>query len=208
MLIRLQQPGNDAAWREFADLYEPLILRLAQRKGLQDADARDLLQDVMVVISKAIERLELGPGKGRFRGWLCRIVRNLIFNALKKQGRLVLGSGDSRVWELLLAEPQIDQHEKTAYRIEFRRELFRWAVRIIEPEFQPTTWSLFWRTSVQGETIAAVAEEMRISIGSAYTARCRVLARLRRQIADLDVNADDDLHMDGHDLSGGSDRGA
>ncbi len=187
LLVRLQQPGNDSAWREFAALYEPLILRLALRKGLQHADAQDLIQDVMVAINRAVERLEFGPGKGRFRGWLYRVTRNLILNALQKRGRLVLGSGDTGVWERLLEEPELNEQDCSAYQVEFQRELFRWAARVIEPEFQPITWSLFWRTSVQGEPIAAVAKVLGMSIGAAYAARCRVLARLRKQVEDLDA---------------------
>src|SRR5262245_32766162 len=87
LLIRLRQPGNQDAWREFASLYEPLIYRLAQRKGFQHADAQDLIQEVMVAISRGIDRLDFGEGSGRFRGWLYRIARNLIINSIEKRNR-------------------------------------------------------------------------------------------------------------------------
>jgi len=186
LLIRLRQPGNQEAWREFASLYEPLIYRLAARKGFQHADAQDLLQDVLVAVARGIDRLELGDDKGRFRGWLFRISRNLIVNAVEKRQRLVLGSGDSDVCERLAQEPAISAQEQTAYVLEFRRELFHWAARGIRPEFQPTTWSLFWRTSVEGEPIADTARELGLSLGAAYAARCRVLARLRKKVEELE----------------------
>jgi RNA polymerase sigma-70 factor (ECF subfamily) len=186
LLIRLRQPGNQDAWREFASLYEPLIYRLAARKGFQHADAQDLLQDVLVAVARGIDRLELGDDKGRFRGWLFRISRNLIVNAVEKRQRLVLGSGDSDVCERLAQEPAISAQEQTAYVLEFRRELFHWAARGIRPEFQPTTWSLFWRTSVEGESIANAARELGLSLGAAYAGRCRVLARLRKKVEELE----------------------
>jgi RNA polymerase sigma-70 factor (ECF subfamily) len=186
LLIRLRQPGNQEAWREFASLYEPLIYRLAARKGLQHADAQDLMQDVLVAISKGIDRLEIGEDKGRFRGWLFQIARNLIVNTLEKRQRLVIGSGDSDICERLAQEPALSPHEQTAYILEFRRELFHWASRSIRPEFQPPTWNLFWRTSVEGESIADTARELGLSLGAAYAARCRVLARLRKKIEEVD----------------------
>jgi RNA polymerase sigma factor (sigma-70 family) len=186
LLIRLRQPGNQAAWREFASLYEPLIYRLAARKGFQHADAQDLLQDVLVAIARGIDRLEIGEDKGRFRGWLFRICRNLIVNALEKRQRLVLGSGDSDICERLAQEPELSPQEQTAYILEFRRELFHWAARGIRGEFQPATWNLFWRTSVVGDPIADAARELGLSLGAAYAARCRVLARLRKKIEELE----------------------
>ena len=139
LLIRLRQPGNQEAWREFASLYEPLIYRLAARKGFQHADAQDLLQDVLVAIARGIDRLEIGEDKGRFRGWLFRISRNLIVNALEKRQRLVVGSGDSDICERLAQEPELDDQAQTAYILEFRRELFHWAARNVRAEFQPTS---------------------------------------------------------------------
>lgn len=186
LLIRLRQPGNQEAWREFASLYEPLIYRLAARKGFQHADAQDLLQDVLVAIARGIDRLEIGEDKGRFRGWLFRISRNLIVNAIEKRQRVVVGSGDSDICERLAQEPELNPQEQTVYILEFRRELFHWAARGIREEFQPGTWNLFWRTSVEGEPIADTARELGLSLGAAYAARCRVLARLRKKIEEVE----------------------
>jgi RNA polymerase sigma-70 factor (ECF subfamily) len=186
LLIRLRQPGNQEAWREFVSLYEPLIYRLAARKGLQHADAQDLLQDVLVAIAKGIDRLEIGEDKGRFRGWLFRIARNLIVNTLEKRQRLVIGSGDSDICERLAQEPALSLQDPSAYTLEFRRELFHWAARSIRPEFQPASWNLFWRTSVEGQPIANTAQELGLSVGAAYAARCRILARLRMKIEEVD----------------------
>lgn len=186
LLIRLRQPGNQEAWREFASIYSPLIYRIATRKGFQNADAEDLLQDVLVAVARGIDRLEIGEDKGRFRGWLGRIARNLIVNAIEKRTRQALGVGGSEIAERLLQEPELSPEETSAYRLEFRREHFQWAARAIRPEFQPATWKLFWRTSVEGEPIGDVARELGLSIGAAYAARCRVLARLRKQVSELD----------------------
>lgn len=187
LIVRLRQPGNQEAWQEFASLYEPLIYRLAARKGMQPADAQDLLQDVLLAVSKGIDRFEIGEDKGRFRGWLFRISRNLIVNAMEKRQRIVIGSGDSDICRRLAEQPDLSPQEQSDYVLEFRRELFHWAARKIRPEFQASTWNLFWRTSVDGEAIAEVANELGLSIGAAYAARCRILARLKKTIEELDA---------------------
>ncbi len=107
-------------------------------------------------------------------------------NAIEKRQRIVVGNGDSDICQQIAQQPDLSPEEQSAYVLEFRRELFHWAARKIRPEFQVSTWSLFWRTSVDGEVIAEVARELGLSIGAAYAARCRILARLKRTIEERD----------------------
>src|SRR3954447_7325197 len=100
LLIRIQDAQNHAAWVEFVDLYEPLIYRLARRKGLQDADARDLCQEVFRRVAQAIDRWNLDPARGSFRGWLSRIARNLLVNFLARRPYRLRGSGSTSVQDL------------------------------------------------------------------------------------------------------------
>ena len=74
LIVKLRDPADSAAWGEFVAIYEPLIYRLARRKGLQDADARDVCQEVFQAVARAIDRWE--PDRGSFRGWLSRIAQS------------------------------------------------------------------------------------------------------------------------------------
>ena len=70
LIARLVDIGDHEAWREFAELYDPFIYRQARRLGLQHADARELVQEVLISVSKAIRKFEIDPARGRFRTWL------------------------------------------------------------------------------------------------------------------------------------------
>src|SRR5215470_12010956 len=75
LLGRLTDRADQAAWHEFAQIYMPVVYRLALRKGLQHADAEDLAQQVLAAVSKAIDRWETDPGRAKFRTWLHRIAQ-------------------------------------------------------------------------------------------------------------------------------------
>src|SRR5271166_2955674 len=121
LILRLRDRDDEAAWAEFAEMYGPLIYRVAQQKGLQDADARDLCQDVFQAVASAIERWDPNPAKGRFRAWLFRIVRNLLVNFLVGQRRQTRGTGSTSIQEMLESQPAEDPDATAEYATEFKR---------------------------------------------------------------------------------------
>src|SRR5438105_838235 len=85
LLARLHDARDEAAWREFVDLYAPLVYGYARKQGLQDADAADLSQDVLGAVAAAVGRLEYDPHRGAFRNWLFTIVRRKLSNRRRAQ---------------------------------------------------------------------------------------------------------------------------
>ena len=166
-------------------IYEPLVYGLARRKGLQDADARDLCQEVFRTVAQAIDRWDPDPARGSFRGWLSRIARNLLVNFLTRRPYRLRGSGSTSVQELLEAQPADDPSATALFEAEYRRRLFRWAAEEVKSEFAPKTWHAFWQTAVEGRPPADVAAELGLSVGAVYIARSRALARLRHRIDQL-----------------------
>ena len=198
LIVKLRDPADGAAWGEFVALYEPLIYRLARRKGLQDADARDLCQEVFRTVAQAIGRWDLDPARGSFRGWLSRIARNLLVNVLTRRPYRLRGSGSTSIQDLLEAQPASDPTATAWFEAEYRRRLFQWAAEQVRGEFAATTWQAFWRTAVEGRPPAEVAVELGLSVGAVYIARSRVLARLRHRIGQLGDEASAIISEDDH----------
>lgn len=184
LIAKLRDPADAHAWREFLAIYEPLVYRLARHKGLQDADARDLCQEVFRAVVRAIDRWEPDAARGSFRGWLFTIARNLCINYLTRRDRLAEGSGDSRTIDLL-ADVAAEDPASAVFDAEYRRRLFRWAAEQVKGEFTHNTWRAFWQTAVENRAVAAVAAELGMSAGAVYVARSRVIARLRQRIEQL-----------------------
>ena len=87
LLVRLRDGGDAEAWQEFVHLYAPIIYGFARKRGLQDADAADLMQEILRSVSSAVHRLEYDSARGTFRGWLFTVTRNKVFNFLESRGR-------------------------------------------------------------------------------------------------------------------------
>ncbi len=95
LLLRLCDSQDHEAWVEFVTLYEPVVYRLLRQNGLQDADARDVMQELFLTVSRNVDRWDPAKDRGSFRGWLRRVVRNLVINWLKHRERRVVAAGGS-----------------------------------------------------------------------------------------------------------------
>ena len=95
LLRRLGEPDDPAAWAEFCEVYEPAIRRIAGRYGLQDADAREVTQEVLLTVSRKLSMFDPAAG-GRFRSWLAAIARNTTVDLLRKNRRTVCGGSTIR----------------------------------------------------------------------------------------------------------------
>jgi RNA polymerase sigma factor (sigma-70 family) len=186
LLLRLRNPQDEQAWREFLEIYEPLIERLARRRGLQHADARELVQEVLLAVSGAIDRWDPDEAKGSFRGWLSTITRNLTINLLKREGRHTRGTGDSEFARLMNEQPDPVGENTALFDLEYRRRLFQFAAEHVQEQFEEATWQAFWKTSVEQQPLVDVCEELGLSRGAIYVARSRVMAKLRKHIEKLE----------------------
>lgn len=187
LLVRMRDRADSEAWARFVEIYGPLIYGFVRKRGLQDADAVDLVQDVLRSVAGAISRLEYDPARGKFRAWLFTIVKNRLRNYLKMQARRETGSGDSAVAEQLASEPAADSWQ-VQWEADHQRRLFGWASEQVQAEFEDRTWQAFRRTAVDGSSGKEVARELNMSVAAVYLAESRVMARLKELVQEADSN--------------------
>lgn len=185
LLIRVRDPADQPAWQEFVEIYWPVIVRLATQNGLQETDAEDVAQEVLLGVSKAVEQREHDPKRAKFRTWLHRVARNAILNALTRR-KPDRGSGDSALLAVLNGHESHSGPTSDLLQLEYRREVFRWAARQVRKEFHQATWDAFWLTAVEGRAVDVVAEELAKNRGAVYAARSRVMRRIQETVTEYE----------------------
>jgi RNA polymerase sigma factor (sigma-70 family) len=186
LLVRIRDRADNDAWARFVEIYGPLIYGFVRKRGLQDADAVDLVQDVLRSVAGAISRLEYDPARGKFRAWLFTIVKNRLRNTLKVQARRESGSGDSAVAEQLANEPGPDDWQ-VQWEADHQQRLFGWASEQVQAEVEDRTWQAFRKTAVDGASGKEVARELNMSVAAVYLAKSRVMARLKELVQEAEA---------------------
>ena len=154
---------------------------------MQEADAQDLAQQVLLAVGSAIGQWERQNESTRFRHWLRRIVRNAIVNAITRRPK-DQPVGGSSMHALLAARAEVDPATESLIDWEYRRELYLQAAKIVSSDVQADTWRAFELTVIDGMSNQAAAEQLGKSVGTIYTARCRIMQRLRTVIAELEAS--------------------
>lgn len=178
LLQRLREPGNDSAWARFASLYSPLLFYWARRIGLQDADAADLVQEVMALLVLKMSEFAYDR-KQSFRGWLRMVTLNK-WREWHRRRPLPMAT-DNDKW---LDEAVVDESH-AFWDEEYHKHLIAHALQVMQAEFEPATWQACWATAVENRPVAEVSRDLGLTTGAVYVAKSKVLKRLREELAGL-----------------------
>jgi RNA polymerase sigma-70 factor (ECF subfamily) len=156
-------------------LYTPLLFHWSRRLGLQDQDAADLVQDVLIVLVRKLPDFQYQPGRS-FRGWM----RTVLMNKWRDRPKVrSAASFDSEIHSQDSADS--DALEEREYRL----YVVGRALRLMVTEFEPATWQACWETIMSGRPAAEVADELGLTVNAVYLAKSRVLGRLRQDLEGL-----------------------
>jgi RNA polymerase sigma-70 factor (ECF subfamily) len=187
LLLRLRSGQDQEAWSSFVAIYAPAVHRFLLGQGVQEADALDVAQEVLVAVAADIGKFEhRGDRSGSFRKWLFTIVRNRTTDHWRREWRQPRGTGDSGVQMALSTIPAASEDFEEQWNREYLETIFHTAANQVKTDFQAATWQAFWRTTVEDESPQAVAADTGLSLRAVYLAKRRVLQRIQKQIEFLE----------------------
>jgi RNA polymerase sigma-70 factor (ECF subfamily) len=187
LLVRLANPEDADAWNEFAAIYQAAIYRYSRGRGLQDSDALEVVQDVLLAVHQEIGNWSETGRPGAFRAWIMETARRVCLKAIRNRGRADrAGIAQTDVSSL----EEISERSWGDERRDWERWAFCWAAGQIEREVEPLRWRAFWLTAVEGLPAAEVAARLDMKIGTVYATKCRIIAKIRARVLDLSTQGE------------------
>jgi RNA polymerase sigma factor (sigma-70 family) len=183
LLERLRQaPADQAAWARFVERYAPRVYGWCRQWGLQEADAQDVTQVVLLRLAEKMRSFRYDP-EGSFRGWLRTLTCRAWCDFVASQRRAGRGSGGPAV-----ALQTLEACTDLARRLEdeFDREVLEEAMARVRLRVQPHTWEAFRLLALEGLPGARVAQELHMNVATAFVARSKVQKLLREEVRRLE----------------------
>jgi RNA polymerase sigma factor (sigma-70 family) len=178
LLIRARE-GDQQAWDDLHTLYRPLIVSWLHRQAVADRDVDDLVQEIFLAVHRGLASFQHSGRAGAFRAWLRTIALNHSCNYWRSPARHVGSPGDQAAEEALRQLEDPDSDLWRYWEEEHDRHLLRCLLEMMAIEFEPATIQAFRRVALEGASGVEAARELGLSVSAVYTARSRVLSRLR-----------------------------
>jgi RNA polymerase sigma-70 factor (ECF subfamily) len=187
LLLRLKrEPLNEAAWCEFVEHYGRHIYRWCRHWRLQDADAQDVTQEILLKLARKLGDFHYDPTSS-FRGWLKTVAHHAWRDFVDSRGR-ARPTGDEHIWEILQSvEAREDLIEKLQAAFDF--ELLEAAKMQVRLRVAPHTWEAFRLVAIEGRPVTEVAAQVHMQVAMVYVAKSKVQKMLFEEIQKLEANA-------------------
>jgi RNA polymerase sigma-70 factor (ECF subfamily) len=178
LIRRVRDPADQASWREFQELYHPVLLAYLKKQGLKDQDAHDVVQDIFLALVRALPTFELDRSRGRFRTWLWQVAWHALADWARRQRRQSKAE-DEWCQHLAASCPPADREPDDEWVAAYHQRVLETVLARVRDESRPATWNCFERHVLRSRPAAEVAAELGVSATAVYTNASRILARVR-----------------------------
>lgn len=179
-----QEPTDQEAWAQFVERYGRRIYGWCRQGKLQEADAEDVTQMVLLRLAERMRGFAYDPSRS-FRGWLRTLTRHAWSDFVEARQRGGRASGDSDTTACLHTLPA---REDLLARLEeqFDQEVLAEATARVQLRIDPITWQAYQLLAVEGMSGIEAAKRLERTVAAVFKARTRVQAMLRDEVARLE----------------------
>ncbi len=186
LLGRLRDPKDSAAWQEFQDRYGRRIRAWGRGKGLQESDASDVSQEVLLRVARLMQRFTYKPGdnfSGLLRTIWLNAWRDYVEKSARTPGARGRGEGEGNCPQELLSVP--DEEFLEQIKAEIERDELHEALDRVQPAVTERDWRLFTEVDLGGRKTAEVASERGMTVAAAGMAVKRVRDKVKVALMEL-----------------------
>jgi RNA polymerase sigma-70 factor (ECF subfamily) len=185
LLDRICRDPSDGSWHRIVDLYTPLLRHWLSRLDIQPNDADDLMQEILLAVSRELRNFAHTGRAGAFRSWLRAILYHRVRDFWRSRKYRPAATGGTSWAERLEQMADDDSDASRQWNLEHDRYVMARLLEQVRPRFEPTTWQAFCRQFFDGVRADLVAAELGLSLNSVLLAKSRILKRLRQELHGL-----------------------
>jgi len=181
------------AFERLSQLYRPGIVACCRAQGLQQADAEDVTQAILLRLWDALRSFDYDPERGKFRSYLAQVVRNAVTDHFRQRERYPepQAVGGTTAHEMILhredsadGEPPARSGgsvDKLASAVEETVGSAEWeAIARVKSRVDARTWECFVLREVERLSV----EDVMTATGKREGAIYQVVYRIRKLIGE------------------------
>lgn len=180
LLLRASNQDDHKAFDEFVGYYRGFIEMVLVKMNVNLNDRKDLEQDLLLKLWKDLSKFDIGHERSNFRGWLSRVIKNVVLKFLNKSKR-----SSTALDELgLLSDKSSENELKKMIDAEWKAHIIKLAVEKVRTHFDGNAFKIFTMT-MDGRSTEEIAQELNLKENSVYVLRARVKSKFQHEIRNL-----------------------
>ena len=180
LLLRASNQDDHKAFDEFVGYYRGFIEMVLVKMNVNIDDRKDLEQDLLLKLWKDLSKFDVNHERSNFRGWLSRVIKNVVLAFLNKNKR-----SSTAIDELsLLSVKSSDNELKEMIDAEWKAHIIKLAVDKVRTHFDGSAFKIFTLT-LDGRSTEEIATELKLKENSVYVLRARVKSKFQHEIRNL-----------------------
>jgi RNA polymerase sigma factor (sigma-70 family) len=188
LLQRLKRWDDRESWRDFFNQYWRLLYSTAIKAGLNDAEAQDVVQDTIILVSKKMEGFRYDPAVDSFKGWLLYLTRKRVAMEYRRRarGRAQAPAGvDELNAEIeALPDPAGPGVEKVGEE-ELHKFMWDAAIARVKEQVALKQFQMFDLYVVKERPAKEVAQALGVAVAQVYLAKHRVSALVKHELVQV-----------------------
>ncbi len=180
LLARLRNMEDDSGWRQFFETYHRLIYGRVRRRGVPEADAEDIVAEIISGVGRRMPAFVYDPARCSFKTWLFRVVENRIADYFRRRARSLPEAAGESGWDEEVADPSVVQPDE-GWEEEWMRNLAEAAFERVRKKANPRYLQIYIYSEMEGHGAAETASHLRTTANDVYTAKHRIEKLLRQE---------------------------
>jgi len=179
LLVRLKDWDDQASWREFHDTYWRLIHNFALKQGVAEDAAKDIVQETLLSVAKAIREFQYDPQKCSFKSWLLSVARNRVTDHFRRhprerEARRAPAAATARTSTIERAPDPRSLAPEDVWEEEWRNNVTELALEKLKAQVSTKHFQIFYLHVIKQQPTAKVARALGVSIGQVYLVKHRL----------------------------------